>query len=483
MSTDTFEHPLQGRYASDAMKRLWSDDRKFGLWRTIWTAVVRLLKEMNVIVGGEPIRDEQIEEMERARTAPIDYASARRWEKSLRHDVMAHVRTFAEACPSAAPLIHFPLTSCDPTDNADLITIREGLKLIAAGIARVIQRLSAFARTHRARPALGYTHFQAASLTTVGKRACLWIQDLLEDLTETERLIRELRFRGLKGATGTQDTLLELFDGDHEKVKELDRRFAAAFGFERFFRITGQTYTRQQDTAVLQVLASLAVSAKKMATDLRLLAHEKEIEEPFEEEQVGSSAMPYKRNPMRSERACSLARYLMNLAPNALQTHAEQWLERSLDDSANRRLIFPEAFLAADAILLILQNVSEGLVVYPRVIARHVAEELPFMAVEKILVAIVKAGGDRQEVHERLRVMSQKAGRTVKEMGELNDLVARIKADPFFAPIHVQLGAILDPSRFIGRAPEQVDEFLAEEVEPALARYAGKLGGSAELNV
>ncbi len=483
MPHDMFVHPLEGRYATDEMKRLWSDDRKFGTWRRIWTVLANLERTLGVTVKGEPIREECTLALEAAAKAPIDYERARELEEKLRHDVVAHIHLLKEACPSAAHIIHLGATSCCVTDNADLVIMRDALRLIAVGIARVMDRLRVFAFKYRELPTLAYTHFQSAQLTTVGKRACLWLQDFLLDLEEVERVIAKLRFRGLKGATGTQDSYLRLFNGDQEKVRELDRLFGKAFRFERTFRITGQTYTRKQDTAVLSALASLGASAKKMATDLRLLAHDKEVEEPFEKTQVGSSAMPYKRNPMRSERDSALDRLLMNLVPNALQTHAEQWLERTLDDSATRRIAIAEAFLLADASLLIMQNVAEGLVVYPKVIEANIARELPFMATEEIILAMVKQGSDRQDVHEKIRVHSQAAGDRMKQEGKPNDLLKRVVEDPFFAPVHNNLDSLLDPTKFVGLAPEQVDEFLEEEVDPALHPFKGQLKGEAKLTL
>ncbi len=396
---------------------------------------------------------------------------------------MAHVHTYGAAAPLAAPIIHLGATSCYVTDNTDLILMRDGLGLIARGLARVIDRLSAFARRERARPTLGYTHFQAAQLTTVGKRACLWLQDLVIDLQRVEREASGLRFRGVKGTTGTQASFLALFQGDHAKVERLDELVTSAFGFSSAFVVTGQTYTRKVDADVVGVLASLGASVHKLATDLRLLAHLKEVEEPFEEEQIGSSAMAYKRNPMRAERACSLSRHLMSLHADALATHAVQWMERTLDDSAVRRICIPEAFLAADACLRILQNICEGLVIHPKVIERHIRDELPFMATENIIMAMVGAGASRQECHERIRVLSHQAAHVVKEEGRDNDLIARVRDDRYFAPIHARLEALMDPATFIGRAPEQVDRFLAQEVGPALAPHRAALGGKAELAV
>lgn len=477
MPTDRYDNPLASRYASKEMAALFGDDRKFSTWRRLWVELARAEQAL-----GLPITDAQIAEME-AKVHEIDYARAAEEERRRRHDVMAHVHTFGAACPGAAPIIHLGATSCYVTDNTDLILMREGLGLLAQRLATVIDRLSAFAKHWRALPTLGFTHFQAAQLTTVGKRATLWLQDLLMDLRALERARGDLRFRGVKGTTGTQASFLALFDGDHGKVEALDRRVTAAFGFPSAFTVTGQTYTRKVDAEVLSALAGLGASCHKIGTDLRLLAHLKEVEEPLEAEQIGSSAMAYKRNPMRAERCCSLGRHLVTLLSDAHATHMVQWMERTLDDSAVRRVAIPEAFLAADACLRILQNVAEGLDVHPAVIARHVADELPFMATENVIMAMVKAGGDRQAVHERIRVLSREAAAEVKERGRDNDLIARIRADAFFAPIHRELDRLLDPATFVGRAPEQVDRFLADEVAPALAPYAGRLGGTSQLSV
>lgn len=376
-------------------------------------------------------------------------------------------------------------TSCFVTDNADLIFLRDGLDILLPKLAVVIARLSAFAEKYKDLPTLGFTHFQPAQLTTVGKRATLWIQELLWDLRNLERARNDLGFRGVKGTTGTQGSFLALFDGDHEKVKALDKRVTELSGFSYAYPVTGQTYSRKIDADVLGPLASFGASVHKMATDIRLLANLKEVEEPFEKDQIGSSAMAYKRNPMRCERLCSLARHLNVLQLNALQTSSVQWFERTLDDSANRRVTLPEAFLTADILLTTLQNVCEGLVVYPAVIARRISQELPFMATENIIMAIVKAGGDRQECHEKIRVLSHQAGAVVKEQGGENDLIDRVKADPYFAPIIDQLPQLLDPKTFIGRAPEQVDEFVAEWVNPAIEKYQDAIKNvkAAELSV
>ena len=477
MPTDRYDSPLAARYASKEMAALFSDDRKFSTWRRLWIELARAERSLGLGVSAE-----QIAELE-AHVTDIDYAMAAAEERRRRHDVMAHVHTFGAVCPNAAPIIHLGATSCYVTDNTDLILMREGLGLIGQRLATTIDRFAAFAKRWRDLPTLGFTHFQAAQLTTVGKRACLWLQDLLMDLRAIERVRGDLRFRGVKGTTGTQASFLTLFDGDNAKVEELDAKVTAAFGFPSAFLVTGQTYTRKVDAEVLSALAGLGATVHKIGTDLRLLAHLKEVEEPIEAEQIGSSAMAYKRNPMRSERCCSLGRHLMTLLADAHQTHAVQWMERTLDDSAVRRIALPEAFLAADACVRILQNVAEGLDVHPAVIARHVRDELPFMATENVIMAVVKAGGDRQLVHERIRVLSREAASEVKDHGRDNDLIARIRRDPYFAPIVADLDRLLDPSTFIGRAPQQVDRFLAEEVAPALKPYAGKLGGASQLAV
>ncbi|XP_074019136.1 adenylosuccinate lyase isoform X2 [Numenius arquata] len=437
-----------------------SERKKFGTWRRLWLYLAQAEKSL-----GLPITDEQIKEME-ANLDNIDFEMAAEEEKKLRHDVMAHVHTFAHCCPKAAAIIHLGATSCYVGDNT---------------LARVISRLADFAEKYADLPTLGFTHYQPAQLTTVGKRCCLWIQDLCMDLHNLERARDDLRFRGVKGTTGTQASFLQLFEGDHSKVEELDRLVTAKAGFKRSYMVTGQTYSRKVDIEVLSVLASLGASIHKICTDIRLLANLKEIEEPFEKDQIGSSAMPYKRNPMRSERCCSLARHLMTLVLDPLQTASVQWFERTLDDSANRRVCLAEAFLTADIILSTLQNISEGLVVYPKVIERRIRQELPFMATENIIMAMVKAGGNRQDCHEKIRVLSQQAAAVVKQEGGDNDFIARVRADPYFSPIHKQLETLLDPSSFTGRAPQQVAKFLKEEVRPALIPYQSKMGGKIEL--
>ena len=470
MPTNTYESPLSSRYASEEMLYLFSADKKFSTWRKLWVALARAEMEL-----GLPVTQEQVDELE-AHIYDIDYEKAAAWEKKLRHDVMAHVHTYGELCPKAMPIIHLGATSCYVGDNTDVILMREGLILVRNKLVQVLDALAKFAREYKALPTLGFTHFQAAQLVTVGKRASLWMNDLLLDLEEVEHRISTLKLLGSKGTTGTQASFLELFNGDHEKVKELERKIAAEMGFDGVVPVSGQTYSRKMDYSVLSVLSGIAQSASKFATDMRLLCHLKEVEEPFEKNQIGSSAMPYKRNPMRCERICSLARYVIVDAGNPAVTAATQWFERTLDDSANKRISVPEAFLAVDAILNIYRNVASGLVVHPKVIEKHVLEELPFMASENIMMDAVVRGGDRQELHERIRVLSQEAGRNVKDMGLSNNLIDLIAADPAFGMTKEELTAHLEPSRYIGRCPEQVEEFLTEAVQPVLEKYADVLG-------
>lgn len=477
MPHDTYESPLAGRYATASMRKLFSDDKRFSTWRRIWLELARAQEQM-----GLGVTKAQVEELS-AHLTDIDYDRAREEERRRRHDVMAHVHTFGAVCPTAAPIIHLGATSCDITDNADLIILREGLDLLCQALARGIDRLTTFAQQYADLPTLGFTHFQAAQPTTVGKRASLWLWDLVRDLSALENIRKNLRLRGIKGTTGTQASFLALFHGDANKVKDLERRVARALGFEAIEPVTGQTYSRKTDIDIVQAIAALGASLHKLGSDLRLLAHLKEIEEPFEKEQIGSSAMAYKRNPMRSERLCSLSRHLMALPQDALATHAVQWMERTLDDSAVRRIALPEAFLAADACLVLLQNVCEGLVVYPAVIRRRLDSEMPFMATENILMALVEAGGDRQEAHERIRVLSQEAGAQVKHHGKDNDLIDRIRRDAFFAPIHNQLDALLNPATFTGLATQQTKEFLAEHVAPIRSKYQSILSGAAQILV
>ena len=477
-NTSTYESPLSSRYASDEMLRLFSADKKFSTWRRLWVALARGEMEL-----GLPVTAEQVAELE-AHLDDINYDSAAQWERKLRHDVMAHIHAYGEQCPKAMPIIHLGATSCYVGDNTDLILMREGLGLIRDKLVRVLAVLADFSDKYKSLPTLGFTHFQPAQLVTVGKRAPLWMNELLMDLDEVEYRIDRLPLRGVKGTTGTQASFLELFEGDHEKVLELDRKIAKEMGFTSTVPVCGQTYSRKVDAAVLATLSGIAQSASKFATDLRLLCHLKEVEEPFEKNQIGSSAMPYKRNPMRSERICSLARYVMVDALNPAVTASTQWFERTLDDSANKRISVPEAFLAVDAILNIYENVVSGLVVHEKVIEKHILEELPFMASENIMMDAVKRGGDRQALHERIRVLSQEAGRNVKELGLSNNLIELIAADPMFGMSREALTAHLEPSRYIGRCPEQVTEFLEGSVKPVLARHAEALStGSVELKV
>ncbi|XP_054718902.1 adenylosuccinate lyase-like [Uloborus diversus] len=472
-----FQSPLSSRYASEEMSRNFSDGKKFTTWRKLWVYLAKAEKML-----GLNITDEQIEEME-LNQEKIDFLAAIKEEGQTRHDVMAHVHVFANQCPKAAPIIHLGATSCYVGDNTDLIIIRDGLNILLPKLARCIHRLSNFAEQYKDLPTLGFTHMQPAQLTTVGKRACLWISDLLADLVNIQRVRDDLRFRGVKGTTGTQASFMTIFDGDQEKVKKLDALVTEMAGFERSYKICGQTYSRKIDCNVIYSLSSLAATVHKICTDLRLLASLKEIEEPFEKTQIGSSAMAYKRNPMRSERCCALAKLPMGYLINALITASTQWMERTLDDSANRRVTLPETFLSADIFLNTLQNVTDGLVVYPKVIERHLKQELPFMATENFLMAMVKAGGDRQVCHEEIRVLSQQAADVVKKEGKDNDLVERIRQSPYFAPILDQLDSLLDPSTFIGRAPQQVTEFLEEEVYPALEAYKKDLDVKAVIRV
>lgn len=473
--SDFYENPLTRRYASPEMSRLWGAERKFRTWRQLWVALAEAEAEL-----GLNISSAQIEQL-RQHIDDIDFAAADRYERKLRHDVMAHVHAYGDVCPEARGIIHLGATSCYVTDNTDLLLMREGLRLIAGRLAAVIDRLGEFAKKWRDLPCLAFTHFQPAQPTTVGKRACLWAYDLVLDLEEIEARIASLKARSVKGTTGTQASFLQLFGGDHAKVRKLEELVARKIGFAETYAVTGQTYSRKVDSQVLAALSGVAQSAQKAATDLRLLAGRKEIEEPFEADQIGSSAMAYKRNPMRAERICGLARYVVSLESSAAATAGTQWLERTLDDSANRRLVLPQAFLAVDALLILYQNIASGTVVYRSVIARHLAEELPFMATENILMAAVAAGGDRQELHERIRRHSQAAAAEVKDGGRPNDLLDRLAGDPMFAK--VDLKKSLDPAGFVGRAPQQVDEFLAEVVAPIRARYAAAVNQAAEVRV
>ncbi len=458
------------------MIQLFSPRYKFGLWRRLWLELARAQREL----GLTRITPAALEQMEKA-LDDIDFQKAAEWETRLRHDVMAHIHTYGEAAPAAKDIIHLGATSQYVVDNADLIIMREGLRLLAGRLASAIDALGRFALQWKDLPTLGYTHFQPAQLTTVGKRATLWAQDLALDLEEVEHRISTLHFRGVKGTTGTQASFLALFDGDHGKVEALDRIVTEKFGFSRSFFVTGQTYSRKLDAQLVCDLAGIAASVHKFCNDIRLLAGLKQIEEPFEEEQVGSSAMAYKRNPMRCERATGLARFVISLATSPLQTAAEQWFERTLDDSSNKRISIPEAFLATDGCLLIVGNVANGLVVYPKTIEASVMNELPFMATEEILMAGVRRGGDRQELHEVIRRNSQLAAKQVKEFAKPNDLLERLAAEPALAG--VDLKAVLDPSAFVGRAPQQVQQFVKEIVEPIRSKYSAYLRQPINLRV
>ena len=468
---DRFDHPLIERYASQEMARLFSPRARHGAWRDLWIALAQAEHEL-----GFPVTQEQIAEL-KANRDHFDWDAVARHEKELRHDVMAHVHHWGDLCPKARPIIHLGATSCFVTDNGDLLLYRQALRLLEQRLAAVAAALAAFAQRWRAEPCLGYTHFQVAQPVTVGKRACLWAQDFLLDLDEVRRVAGWLPFRGVKGTTGTQATFLTLAGGDHGKVEELDRRVTKAMGFGKSIAVSGQTYTRKLDWTIHQALSAIAQSASKFATDVRLLSHEGEIEEPSESKQIGSSAMAYKKNPMRCERVCSLARYVIETANTSAHTAATQWLERTLDDSAVRRIAIPESFLAIDGILMLVENVAKGLVVYPKVIAKKLREQLPFLATEEILMAGVAAGGDRQDLHERVRVHSRASAQAVKAEGRDNPLLQLIAADPAFAAIKDALPDLMDPARFVGRSAEQVDAFVRDEVEPRLrGATVGALG-------
>ena len=471
-----FRHPLIERYASREMAYIFSDQKKFTTWRALWVALAEAEREL-----GLPITQEQIDEL-KSNQNNLNLDVAKEEETKLRHDVMAHIRAYARQCPKAGGIIHLGATSAYVGDNTDVLVVREALQLLAVKLANLVHRLSNFAMERRALPTLGFTHLQPAQPTTVGKRAALWAQEFLMDLKEVESRIEGLRFRGVKGTTGTQDSFLKLFEGDHEKVRRLDQLVTEKMGFSKRFLVTGQTYTRKQDAQVLAALAGIGQSAHKFGSDIRLLQFMKEVEEPFEKSQVGSSAMPYKRNPMRSERVCALARYLISLESNLEYTAATQWMERTLDDSANRRIVIPEAFLAADAILEICLNVASNLVVNEAMVEANLRRELPFMAMEEVLMAAVKAGGNRQELHEKIREYSLKAGREVKS-GRPNPLLDWVCKDPAFGLSQKRLDELLDPKRFVGRAPEQVEEFVEQEVQPALEPYAKQLNLTGEVRV
>lgn len=472
---DIYDNPLIRRYASREMARIWSPQAKFSTWRRLWVALAEAQRVLGLNIG-----EDQIAAL-RAQVETIDFAAAEAYERRFRHDVMAHIHTLGDAVPLARPIIHLGATSCYVTDNADLIAIRAALHVVRDGLVSAIDALAGFADQWKDLPCLGYTHFQPAQLVTVGKRATLWCYELILDLGEIERRIADLRFLGVKGTTGTQASFLALFDGDDAKVEALDRMVAAAFGFDRTYPVSGQTYTRKVDSQVIGALGGIGESAHRFGTDLRLLAHERELEEPFETEQIGSSAMAYKRNPMRAERICSLARFVMSLQAATAQTAATQWLERTLDDSAVRRLTLPQGFLATDAVLSLYGNVVPGLVVHPAIISRHVSEQLPFMATENLLMAAVQAGGDRQNLHERIRIHSLASAERLKQGAGENDLIDRLRRDPEFPSVDFE--GVMDPSRFVGRAPRQVTDFLAAEVEPIRRRYPDRRATGGEVRV
>ena len=468
MENEIYVTPLSGRYASKEMNKIWSPNAKYSTWRKLWVALAETEKEL-----GINITDEQIKEM-KEHINDIDYDIVEQREKECRHDVMSHVYEFGVKCPEAKPIIHLGATSCYVTDNTDVILMSEALKVIKQKLLVVIKNLSEFAEKNKSITCLGYTHFQPAQLTTVGKRATLWMQDLLEDLEELEFVESHMKLLGCKGTTGTQESFMKLFK-DEQKVKQIDEKIAEKMGFEKFYAVSGQTYTRKLDSRVLNVLSEIAQSASKFANDMRLLQHEKELEEPFEKSQIGSSAMAYKRNPMRCERINSLSRHVMILAQDPAITAATQWLERTLDDSANKRICIPEAFLAVDGILILYGNISKNIVVYENVIKTNLMQELPFMATEEIIMNAVLKGGDRQELHEKIRVYSMEAAKEVKEFGRPNDLVDRIARDPYFGMTKEEILHALNPNNLCGRAPHQVDDFITEKVKPILNKYADLL--------
>ena len=477
MLKNTYESPFNTRYASKEMQYLFSPDMKFKTWRRLWIALAKAEKEL-----GLNITEEQIDEMI-SHKDDINYKEAEEREREVRHDVMAHVYAYGLQCPKAKPIIHLGATSCYVGDNTDIIIMVEALKLIRKKVINVINSLSKFAYKYREMPTLAFTHFQPAQLTTVGKRATLWIQDLLLDLEDIDYQLSKVRLLGCKGTTGTQASFLELFEGDQEKVKKLDMMIAKQMGFEKVFPVSGQTYTRKLDSQFLNILSGIAQSAYKFSNDIRLLQHLKEIEEPFEKHQIGSSAMAYKRNPMRCERISSLSRYVIVNALNPAITASTQWFERTLDDSANRRISISEGFLAVDSILNIYMNVADGLVVYPKVIEQRIKQELPFMATENIMMDAVKRGGDRQELHEHIRVHSMAASRTVKIEGKPNDLIERIAKDKMFGLTKEEIMSIMEPKNFIGRSKEQVEEFLEEYINPVIEKNKDILNMKSELTV
>ncbi len=477
MVKDSYETPLNSRYASKEMQFLFSPDFKFRTWRKLWIALAESEQEL-----GLPITDEQIAEL-KAHQDDINYEVAQEEEKRRRHDVMSHVYAYGVQCPTAKPIIHLGATSCYVGDNTDVIIMTEGLRLVEKKVVNLMDKLAKFALEYKDMPCLGFTHYQPAQPTTVGKRASLWLQDVLMDYEQLEYQLSQMKLLGSKGTTGTQASFMDLFDGDEEKIRQLDQKIAEKMGFASCFAVSGQTYSRKLDYQVCSVLSGIAQSAYKFAGDLRLLQHMKEVEEPFEKTQIGSSAMAYKRNPMRSERICSLARYVICDTLNPAMTGATQWLERTLDDSANKRISVAEAFLATDAILELYNNVVDGMVVYPKMIEKHLLEELPFMATENIMMEAVKRGGDRQDLHERIRQHSMAAGAVVKVEGGKNDLLERIAADPAFGMTLPELESVMDPKKFVGRAPGQTAEFVEQYIRPILTEKADLLGLDVEINV
>ncbi len=475
MDFDSYQNPLITRYASGQMAKIFGPQKKFSTWRRLWLALAESEQAL-----GLDVSDAQLDEM-RAHLDDIDWPAAAKHEKELRHDVMAHVHTFGDACPTAMPIIHLGATSCFVTDNGDLVIFREALQLVATRLAKVIERLGQFAVDQKQVACLGFTHMQPAQPTTIGKRATLWAYDLAMDLEDLEFRIDHLRARGVKGTTGTQASFLKLFKGDDSKVQQLNQMVADKIGFSKTYEVTGQTYSRKIDVQIVDALSAVAQSAHKLATDLRLLANRKEVEEPFGAKQIGSSAMPYKRNPMRSERICALARFVISLQSSPANTLATQWMERTLDDSANRRLVIPQAFLAIDAILILLENITSGLIVNEQVVAKNLADELPFMATENILMAAVDAGGNRQELHEKIRQHSVAAGNAVKQKGQSNDLLQRLRDDADFAAVNVD--KVLQEGNFVGRAVQQVQQFCEVVVDPIVKRYADRHCSDEQLKV
>ena len=482
-NNEIYQSPLSARYASREMQYIFSPDMKFKTWRKLWIALAETELELGLSENGKPvITQEQIDEL-KAHADDINYEVAKKREKLVRHDVMSHVYAYGQQCPKAAGIIHLGATSCYVGDNTDVIVMTEAMKLVRKKLNNVINELAKFARTYKDLPTLAFTHFQPAQPTTVGKRATLWMQELLLDLSDLEYMIGQQKLLGSKGTTGTQASFLELFNGDHEKVRQIDKKIAEKMGFAECYPVSGQTYSRKVDSRILNVLSGIAQSAHKFSNDIRLLQHLKEIEEPFEKNQIGSSAMAYKRNPMRSERIASLSNYVIADSINPAITAATQWFERTLDDSANKRISVPEAFLAIDGILDLYLNVVDGLVVYDKVIYQRFMKEIPFMATENIMMDAVKRGGNRQELHERIREHSMAAGAVVKKEGKENDLVDRIAADPAFGMTKEEIEALLEPKNFVGRAPEQTEEFLDEVVQPILDANRDILGMTAEINV